>query len=512
MLPGKSIFFAISQKHAYRLVATFDLLYPQYKGQIAAVVISGIKGVHGKGGLIDRFKNSDMPRIAVSVDMLDTGIDVRELVNLVFAKPVYSYTKFWQMIGRGTRILDENHIKPWCLEKDKFLIMDMWENFEYFKITPKGREMQGQKALPVRLFELRLEELSAALDQENHEVVELVKNKLKEDIRSLPSNSVVVMEAQSEIDRVMEDEYWKRISDKQIEDLQRSIAPVMRVRSQADFKAMRFELHVVQLATTHLNQDADKFEVLKDALIEQIDSLPMTINVVRKEMDYINEVIQPVWWQRFNYPDLEELVDRIGPLMKFYGYDIEKPKEEEFNLRDETVIKEYVAFGPENERLTVQKYREKVEAVVRELVSSNFVLQKLQQGAALSEAEINELANILQSHDPWVTEDLLRKVYDNKRAKFIQFIRYILGLEDLKSFTTEVTEKFDAFIAEHNTYSQQQIQFIRTLRTFILRTGKVEKKDLVREPFTNVDPDGILGVFMPKEIDEILKFTEDLVA
>lgn len=512
VLPGKSIFFAISQKHAYRLVDTFDLLFPEYKGQIAAVVISGIKGVHGKGGLIDRFKNSDMPRIAVSVDMLDTGIDVRELVNLVFAKPVYSYTKFWQMIGRGTRILDENHIKPWCLEKDKFLIMDMWENFEYFKITPKGREMQGQKALPVRLFELRLEELSAALDQENQEVVELVKNKLKEDIRSLPSNSVVVMEAQSEIDRVMEEDYWKRISDKQIEDLQRSIAPVMRARSQADFKAMRFELHVVQLATTHLNQYGDKFEVLKDALIEQIDSLPMTINVVRKEMDYINEVIQPVWWHRFNYPDLEELVDRIGPLMKFYGYDIEKPKEEEFNLRDETVIKEYVAFGPENERLTVQKYREKVEAVVREMVSSNFVLQKLQQGAVLSEAEIDELANILHSHDPWVTEDLLRKVYDNKRAKFIQFIRYILGLEDLKSFTSEVTEKFDAFIAEHNTYSQQQIQFIRTLRTFILRTGKVEKKDLVREPFTNVDPDGILGVFMPNEIDEILKFTKNLVA
>jgi len=126
VLPGKSIFFAVSQKHANRLVETIDLLFPEHKGQIAAVIISGIKGVHGKGGLIDRFKNSDMPRIAVSVDMLDTGIDVREVVNLVFAKPVYSYTKFWQMIGRGTRVLDENHVKPWCPEKDTFLIMDMW--------------------------------------------------------------------------------------------------------------------------------------------------------------------------------------------------------------------------------------------------------------------------------------------------------------------------------------------------------------------------------------------------
>ncbi len=372
--------------------------------------------------------------------------------------------------------------------------------------------MRGQKALPVRLFEARLEELSAALDQENPEAVELVKNKLKEDIRSLPSNSVVVMEAQAEIDRVMKDDYWKRIGKKQIEDLHRSIAPVMRARSQADFKAMRFELHVVQLATVHLNGDLDKYEALKDALVEQIDSLPMSINVVRREKDYIEQVIQPVWWRRFTYPGLGELVDRIGPLMKFFGEDIEKPKEEELDLRDETVIKAYVEFGPENERLTVEKYREKVEAAIKALVSSNFVLQKLQQGAALSEEEVEELAAILHSRDPWVTEELLRKVYDNKKAKFLQFINYILGLEDLKSFTREVTEKFDAFIAEHNTYSQQQIQFIRTLRTFILRTGKVEKKDLVREPFTNVDPDGILGVFMPNEIDEILEFTEDLVA
>ena len=189
-----------------------------------------------------------------------------------------------------------------------------------------------------------------------------------------------------------------------------------------------------------------------------------------------------------------------------------KLKEEELDIKDEKVSKEYVEFGPENERLTVLRYREKVEAVIKDMVSSNFVLQKLQQGVELSAEEVEELANILQDKDPWVTEDLLRKVYDNKRAKFIQFINHILGLEDLKSFTQEVTEKFDAFIAEHNTYSQQQIQLIRTLRTFILRTGKIEKKDLVREPFTNVDPDGIQGVFMPNEIEEIIEFTRELVA
>lgn len=82
--------------------------------------------------------------------MLDTGIDVREITNLVFAKPVYSYTKFWQMIGRGTRLLEPIKIKPWCTEKDSFLILDCWDNFEYFKLNPKGKNLNSQIPLPVR--------------------------------------------------------------------------------------------------------------------------------------------------------------------------------------------------------------------------------------------------------------------------------------------------------------------------------------------------------------------------
>ncbi len=107
VLPGKTIIFAISKAHAYRLQELFDSMYPEHKGKLARVLVSEDRYVHGKGGLLDQFRNQDMPRIAISVDMLDTGIDVREIQNLVFAKPVYSYVKFWQMIGRGTRVLDE---------------------------------------------------------------------------------------------------------------------------------------------------------------------------------------------------------------------------------------------------------------------------------------------------------------------------------------------------------------------------------------------------------------------
>jgi type I restriction enzyme, R subunit len=114
VLPGKTIFFCLSIAHARRIERIFDSLYPEYKGELAKVMVSDDPRVYGKGGLLDQFTRSDMPRIAISVDMLDTGIDVREIVNLVFAKPVFSYTKFWQMIGRGTRLLEKHKIKAWC--------------------------------------------------------------------------------------------------------------------------------------------------------------------------------------------------------------------------------------------------------------------------------------------------------------------------------------------------------------------------------------------------------------
>ncbi|MCK5607257.1 DEAD/DEAH box helicase family protein, partial [Candidatus Pacearchaeota archaeon] len=182
VLPGKTIFFAISKKHAYRLCEVMNNLYPEYKGRLAEVILSDVKGVHGKGGLLDQFKNQDMPRIAISVDMLDTGIDIREPVNLVFAKPVFSYTKFWQMIGRGTRILEPEKIKPWCPEKDKFLIMDCWQNFEYFKMRPKGKEPTATAPLPVRLFWARIEKLNIARTQKNEDIQTKIINCLRKDI------------------------------------------------------------------------------------------------------------------------------------------------------------------------------------------------------------------------------------------------------------------------------------------------------------------------------------------
>jgi type I restriction enzyme R subunit len=510
VLPGKTIFFAISKKHAHRLCAVFNALYPEYKGQLAEVIVSEVKGVHGKGGILDRFKTKDMPRIAISVDMLDTGIDVREIVNLVFAKPVFSYTKFWQMIGRGTRILDPDDIKSWCPKKDKFLIIDCWENFKYFKMTPKGKEPKEIRPLPVRLFEARINKLYVSQKRKETVIVQKTIDTIRKSIKGLPKNSIVILDNQEYLEKVMDDNFWNNITDEKLDYLRMYISPLMRVLSNADFKAMHLELDGIEAQIARIMSDEERFEILKDAIIEKVSELPLTVNIVAKERDWIEKVQLNHFWIIASDDDLDEMIERLAPLMKYR--ETEKTPEKKLNIQDLLTVKETVEFGPQHERMTVDKYRRKVEGFIRELVKSNPILQKIAQGDIVTDEEIEELANILKEHYPHVTEYILREVYDNRSAHFIQFIKHILGIEEIATFTETVSIAFDDFLRKHNNYGEKQIQFILTLKTFILQRGVVRKKDLISAPFTQLHPEGIRGVFRPRDIDEILELTQKIAS
>ncbi|MBE8414602.1 type I restriction endonuclease subunit R, partial [Leptospira borgpetersenii] len=239
VLPGKTIFFCMTKAHARRIEEIFDSLYPEYKGEIAKVLVSDDPRVQGTGGLLDQFTKKDMPRIAISVDMLDTGIDVREIVNLVFAKPVYSYTKFWQMIGRGTRLLEQDKIKPWCPEKSSFLVLDCWDNFEYFKLNPKGKTGAPQIPLPVRLFGLRLDKITKAIELDESSILKKEIYNLQNQISTLPKSSVVIIEAQNELQSLENENFWNHLNREKIEFLHSIVKPLFRAVSGVDFKAMR---------------------------------------------------------------------------------------------------------------------------------------------------------------------------------------------------------------------------------------------------------------------------------
>ena len=518
VLPGKTIFFCSSKAHARRMEEIFDKLFPQYHGELAKVMVSDDPRVYGKGGLLDQFTNNDMPRIAISVDMLDTGIDVREVVNLVFAKPVYSYTKFWQMIGRGTRLLEPNKIKPWCTEKDVFLILDCWDNFEYFKLQPKGKELKGQLPLPVRLIGVRLDKIEKALEENKNDIAKKEAAILREQIQQLPHNSVVIMEAAATLKPLEDDNYWISLTPQKLEYLRNEIKPLFRTVSQVDFKAMRFRKDVLETSLALLGkeakdkEDAARFEVLQEALIEQISELPLSVPMVKREANLIKNAQQANYWATVTDEALDKLADNLAPLMKFREQQTPGEKPVTLDLEDEVHKKEKVHFGPQNEAVSISRYREMVEQLVLSLTESNPILQKLQQGRNISDEEASQLADLLHKEHPHITEDLLQQVYQNRKARFIQFIRHILGIERLESFPDTVSHAFDQFIAEHSNLNSRQLEFLRLLKEFIIEREKVEKRDLIQSPFTVIHPQGIRGVFTPREIDEILALTEQLAA
>lgn len=511
VLPGKTIFFCISKAHARRVEEIFDSLYPEHKGELAKVLVSDDPRVYGKGGLLDQFKHNDMPRIAISVDMLDTGIDIRELVNLVFAKPVYSYTKFWQMIGRGTRLLEPSKMKSWCTQKDDFLILDCWDNFEYFKINPKGKEPKTQIPLPVRLFGVRLEKIEEAQNQNKLDIVQNEVQKIRKQIELLPQNSVVVMEAKHELQRIEDENFWNHLSPDKIEFLKNVVKPLLRTVSNVDFKAMRFEKDIVEVSLANLLVQTEKYETLKESIVEEIGELPLSINIVAREADLIRQAQLNYYWANINEDKLDELILKLGPLMKFREAVIPLAPAK-FNFKDLVVEKEFIEFGPQHEALSVAKYRELVEQKINELVSSSAILQKLKQGEELSQDESEQLAEELHQEHPHITIDLLRKVYNHRKAALVQFIKHILGIAPLESFAETVTKAFDEFIAKHSYLSSRQLQFLDLLKKFVLDKGDVSKRNLIESPFTMLHPEGIRGIFNQKEIDEILILTEQVLA
>ena len=512
VLPGKTIFFCVSIPHARRIEKIFDTLYPQYRGELAKVIVSDDPRVYGKGGLLHQFIHNDMPRIAISVDMMDTGIDVREAVNLVFAKPVYSYTKFWQMIGRGTRLLDETKIKPWCPEKDVFLIMDCWDNFEYFKLNPKGKELKPQIPLPVRFVGIRLDKIEKAIDLGNDDIALKEIEKLKVQIHELPKNSVVIMDAQADLETLEDDNFWNRLTHDKIEFLRTTIKPLFRTISLVDFKAMRFEKDVLETSLAHLSEEKERFAVLKDALIEQISELPLSVNIVAREEALIKEAQTNHFWATISEDRFDELSQKLASLMKFRESNITDPGQVKLNLQDVIKTKEMIEFGPDHEAISIAKYKEMVEEKILALTSNNPILQKLKEGQEISVNEAELLAEELHNEHPHITVELLRRIYQNQKAHFVQLIKHILGIEILESFPETVSKSIDQFIQKHTNLSRRQLDFINLLREYIIDRGDIQKRDLIQAPFTLIHPNGIRGVFSPWEIEEIVSLTEQLVA
>ena len=275
---------------------------------------------------------------------------------------------------------------------------------------------------------------------------------------------------------------------------------------------MRFEKDVLEVSIAFLCNEKERFDILKTAVIVQISELPLSVNIVKREETLIKAAQQHHYWTTITDDSLDILIQNLAPLMKFREKDQEGPGPVLLDLMDKVKQKEMIVFGPQNEAISISHYKEMVEKQVLELTKDNPILLKIKDGHKISLEDTQLLAKTLGATHPHITENLLQVVYQNRKARFVQFIRHILGLESLASFPDTVATAFDQFIMNHTDLNSRQLEFLKLLKDFIIEREQVEKRDLIQSPFTVIHPQGIRGVFSPAQINDILTLTETLAA
>ncbi len=503
--PGKSIVFAVTHNHAMRLAETFNEMYPQYPN-LVQVIDSKMERADS---LLDKFKKEKMPRIAISVDMLDTGVDIPEIVNLAFMKPVNSQIKFWQMIGRGTRNHETCKIYDWLPigKKENFLIIDYWENFE--KTFPDD----NLKQIPIRvsIFNTRLEKLKHFLgDQNSTDALRIIKD-LRADITDIPLESFSVKKVFKDVKEAWQYDFWKYLTNDKLEFLKLKIAPLLRfvpgINNEEAFfisKMERMGLHLLQrkdLAT------------LIASVKEDISLLPTNLAQVAVHLRVINDVLSNEFWKEANLSLIDETKETLAPIMKY-----KQPKPSlviELGLDDIIESRRWVILSKDNQRVYIEEYRKRVEAKILELADKHPAIIKLKNG---EELDIDDLLDLeltlskeLKAEDISLDEENMLKAYGVKVGSFVDFLKHALNIEKIPSYEDIVKKAFDAFILEHN-YNADQSRFLRAVQNVFVERRNLESADLYEEPFTNFGKDAVDKLFTEEDVNELVKLTRRLVA
>lgn len=498
-LPHKSIIFAISHAHAKRLYESFNRLYPELQRQGMAEIIDS--HMERADATLDDFKYRTMPRVAISVDMLDTGVDVPSIQNLVFAKPVFSKVKFWQMIGRGTRLHTDKATGE--IKKD-FLIIDHWKNFAYFKLKPDGEVDHPSEPLPVRLFRLRLEkwQLLHAQQQDTKTAI----SDLLSMLYALPRHSINVRPHWGELDALAQQ--WPQPSQSALEHLSKTIAPLMRLAPLAGLDELQFRIWCERLTVAWLNGDATEQTKVRERIQEAVTSLADNIPEVQRLAEQRAWVLSVGFWQHLDMARLATLQSVFAPLMR---YRTSTPgRTVEINLPDSITQRSWIIYGPTGEGAFAESYREQVEALVRRLADQLPEMAKLKQGEHLDDDELERISDTLNQTDLFVTEDNLRKVFEASAASLADFLRHILcDGASLPNREQRINAAFDAFIAAHGYLRANQLNFLRAVKAAVLRHGRITRATLSEPPLSRVGR--VETLFPPQDIEELINLTNQLL-
>jgi len=506
--PAKTIFFAVSKKHAKRLWEAFEKLYPEYKGLLARIIVSENSRA---SELIKQFKEEDWPRVAISVDMLDTGIDVPEVCNLVFAKPVLSKIKFWQMLGRGTRADQICKHRDWLPngKKEYFKVFDFWRNFEYWDMHPDGDYQQSQEAITNRIFMVRLKQLDHFRKIGAEEGEQAVKARLLEDVRSLPRDSVSVRESLREVEKALSPRLWESVGLDPVNFLKEKITPLMKFKPDVNLNEATFTLRCERLGLAILKSDVEEVERLKPEIGEMIECLPTSLDLVRAKEAFMDRALSEGFWQDISYDSSQMLIRELAGLMKYMS----KEPRKTIIIDQEDLIqsREKIVFGPEGEETYVAVYKEKVEEKIRRLAEEHPALRKIKQGEEPGEEELLSLEETLNSPELFITEETLRQTYRQRAGTLVQFIKKVLGLYEFPQPEDRIWDAFQTYIIENNRdYTADQLNFIRAIRTVFAKKKHLDYGDLFDAPFINFGAKAPMPMFSEDELKSFINICGSL--
>ena len=491
---GKTIIFARNHRHAQKIVDTFNELYPEYKGEFAKLIDNQVKY---NETIIEDFSIKDKwPQIAVSVDMLDTGVDVPEILNLVFFKPVKSKIKFWQMIGRGTRLCKD--LFGAGLDKKEFYIFDYCKNFEFFSENPKGIETNSGISLTERIYGYKLDlivELQNMKYQNDEKYCEYRNNLIDDfiqEICKLNTESFMVRNKAHYVEQYSKVENWTYISTIDLMDIKDNLIPLFSSIEDNE-EAKRFDNLLYQLQVKRIRQE--KTNRCESAIIDTVAELEKlgTVPQIREKQELILKVAETDYLQQADFWNIEEIRKELRNLIQFIDPYNRPPIYIDIEDTLNDVDEEYVYVSTGN---NFSNYKKKLEKFLMGNME-NVIIWKIRHNIRLTEQDKENLEKIL-----------FEELGNNKEyaeafgdTNIIKAVRNIVGLD--KSVASDIFYKY----INDNRLNMKQIQFVKLLVDYVIKNGTIDMQKLTEQPFNTV---GQVYELFGNDIDLFKEIREDI--